>query len=154
MKKFLFSAGTRETATSAGLLILRLGIGTLIAIHGLQKVKGWEEIAKGWQSPNFIPVRWMSPPVSLGALVFAELVCGLLLVFGLLTRPAAAILAFAMGVAAFYAHANDPWMMGGGAAKEPALLYLIASLALLAAGAGRFSADAAIHKEKRRWGSR
>jgi putative oxidoreductase len=154
MKKFLFSSGTREAAASAGLLILRLGMGTLIAIHGLGKVKGWGEMAKTWKSPDFIPVSWMSPPVSLGALVFAELVCGILLVIGLLTRPAAATLAFAMAVAAFYAHATDPWMMGSGAAKEPALLYLIFALALLAAGAGRFSADAAIHKEKRRWGGR
>jgi uncharacterized membrane protein YphA (DoxX/SURF4 family) len=59
-----------------------------------------------------------------------------------------------MGVAAFYAHANDPWMMGAGAAKEPALLYLIASLALLTAGAGRLSLDAVLDKGKRRFGGR
>lgn len=154
MKKALFSVGTRETTASLGLLILRLGVGTLIAIHGLGKVSGWSGMMKGWHSPDFIPLRWMSAPVSLGALVFAELVCGTLLVFGLLTRPAAAVLAFAMGVAAFHAHAADPWMLGSGAAKEPALLYLISALALLAAGAGRFSADAALDKGKRRWGGR
>lgn len=152
MKKVLLAPGPRDTAASLGLLVMRLGAGVLISLHGWGKVAGWSAILKNWQSPAFPPLSWMSAPVSLGALVFAELVCGILIVAGLATRPAAAILGFAMAVAAFYAHANDPWLLGGGAAKEPALLYLIFSLTLVLTGAGRFSADAQFQKEKRRFG--
>jgi putative oxidoreductase len=153
MKKFLFSAGPRDTPTSIGLLVMRVGIGTMMAVgHGFSKLSNWSDNVAGWKSPDFPPLSWMSPQVSFGALVFAELVCGALIVVGLVTRPAAAVLGFAMAVAAFYAHAADPWFLGKGGAKEPALLYLIFALALLAAGAGRFSVDAAVTREKRRWG--
>ena len=55
--------------------------------------------------------------------------------------PVAIATAVTMGVAAFLIHANDPWTMGGGASKEPALLYLIGFLPLFFTGAGRFSVD-------------
>jgi len=73
-----------------------------------------------------------------------------LLVLGLLTRPAAFLVGFAMVVAAFQVHAADPFFMAGGAAKEPAILYLIPCLVLILTGAGNFSLDSLVFKEKRR----
>jgi len=47
-------------------------------------------------------------------------------------------------VAAVAVNGADPWMMGAGRSKEPALLYLVPFLALVFTGPGRFSIDALI----------
>jgi uncharacterized membrane protein YphA (DoxX/SURF4 family) len=58
-------------------------------------------------------------------------------------------------VAAFQIHSGTPWFLGPGveAAKEPALLYLIPMIALIFSGAGAYSLDAGLYREKRsrRW---
>ena len=73
--------------------------------------------------------------------VFCEVVCAVLLIVGLLTRPASLGLVFTMAVAGFVVHGADPLFMGGGPSKEPALLYLAAYLLLLFTGPGRYSLD-------------
>jgi putative oxidoreductase len=55
---------------------------------------------------------------------------------GLATRFAALNWFITMCVAAFIAHGADPLNK-----KEPALLFLIPAVTLMATGAGRFSAD-------------
>jgi putative oxidoreductase len=78
----------------------------------------------------------------------AEFGCALLVVLGLMTRLAAIPLVFTMSVAAFIVHRADPWTMGAGASKEPAMLFLIPFLALAFTGAGRFSLDAKLFGRK------
>lgn len=147
--KFLFDCGTRDNVASAGLFVLRVGIGLMIMIgHGIPKIGKFEDMKDNWTVPDLLP--FLSPPVSMIMTIFAEVGCGALLVLGLATRPAAFILGFAMVVAAFQVHAADPLFMGGGAAKEPAILYLIPCVALIIAGAGGWSVDRLIYKEKKR----
>jgi putative oxidoreductase len=152
MKTFLFDCGSRDAGTSLGLLFLRVGTGLLMFFgHGLGKLQGFAEKSKGFPVPDFFPLKYMSSPFSLGATIAAEVGCAALIVLGIATRPAAFILAFTMTVAAFNIHASGPWFMAGGAgAKEPALLFLIPCIALLLSGAGAFSGDAMILKERRR----
>lgn len=155
MKKFFFDCGTRDTTASVALLALRVMIGLMMFIgHGLPKLQGFSSIKK-WYVPDFFPLHYMSPSVSLVATIIAELGASALIILGLATRPAAFVLGFAMVVAAFGVHGADPWFMGPGvpAAKEMALLYLIAMIAIILAGGGAFSLDAAIHKDgkRRRW---
>lgn len=152
MKKFLFDCGTRDTSISLGLLILRIGTGLLMLFgHGLGKLQGFAEKKSGFPVPDFFPLKYMSPSVSLVAAIGAEVGCAALLVLGLATRPAAFILAFTMTVAAFNILAAGPLFMSGGpGAKEPALLFLIPCVALLLSGAGSFSIDAMILKDRRR----
>src|SRR5690348_4456218 len=64
-----------------------------------------------------------------------------LAVMRLLTRPAAAVLAFNMAVAAFITLLHAPFVSSQGPSKEAALLYLLPALLLLAIGAGRYSFD-------------
>ena len=74
-----------------------------------------------------------------------ELVCGALVVIGLLTRPAAFLLSGVMAVAYFYAHAPGgfyPILNGG----ELAVLYCFIFLYLAAAGAGPWSLDRILRK--------
>jgi putative oxidoreductase len=73
----------------------------------------------------------------------AEFFGGLALVLGLLVRPAAAALAFAMLIAVFAVHFGKGFFLDKGG-YEYALALFAASVSLLFAGAGRFSADAAL----------
>ena len=68
---------------------------------------------------------------------------GLALIFGLLVRPAAAALAFAMVVAIFSVHIDKGLFMAGNG-YEFALALLAASASLLFTGAGRASVDAVL----------
>lgn len=151
MKAALFGSGTRDTVASWGLLVLRVLTGLMMAVgHGWPKVAAFEKLKDEWFVPAFLP--FLSPPVSLLLTIGAELVAASLLVIGLMTRPAAAVLAFTMAVAAFAVLAQAPFFMGPGvsSAKEPALLYVIPALVLLITGAGTKSVDALISKPKRR----
>jgi putative oxidoreductase len=79
---------------------------------------------------------------------FGEFGGGLLLALGLLTRFGALLVITVMAVALTKVHLHDPWFtpLTGGAAKEPALLYLLPAVALLFTGAGRFSLDAVFRR--------
>lgn len=152
MKKFFFDCGTRDATASLGLLVLRVGIGLLMFLgYGLGKIQDFADKKDGFPVPGFWPLKHMSPPVSLMATIGAEVVCAILIIIGLATRPAAFVLAFTMTVAAFDIHGSGPWFMSGGpGSKELALLFLVPCIAILLAGAGSYSADAVIHKEGRR----
>jgi putative oxidoreductase len=112
--------------------ILRMVAGFLILQHGTQKLFGF-------------PANQPSPPVELlsrlGLASVIEIVCGLLLILGLFTRPAAFVLAGEMAVAYFIAHVPRgllPLLNGG----EPAVLNCFIFLYLCVAGAGPWSLDA------------
>lgn len=152
MKKIFFDCGTRDATASAGLLVLRVCIGTMMLVgHGLVKLEKYADLKDKWAVPNVWPLSHLSPPLSLICTLGAEIGAAAFLIFGLMTRPAAFVLGFAMTVAAFQVHAGGPWFMGAGdGPKEPALLYLIPAIVLIITGGGSYSLDALISKEKRR----
>lgn len=151
MKKFFFDCGTREASASLGLLVLRVSIGSMMLFgHAWAKFGMFAQAKDEWPVPGIFPLNRLSPPVSMIASIAIEAGASTLLILGLLTRPAAFLLGFAMVVAAFQVHGGDPFFMAGGAAKEPAILYLIPCLVLILTGAGNFSLDSLIFKEKRR----
>lgn len=133
---------------SIGLLILRLGVGGFMLTHGWGKL---QMMLAGDFDQFGDPIGLGSGP-SLVLVFFAEFVCALLVIIGLATRIAAVPIVFAMAVAAFVVHGSDPWTMGPGASKEPALLFLSAFLALFFTGAGRISVDALIWSRRERTG--
>jgi len=154
MKKLLFDCGTRDSLAAPGLLFLRVSVGLMMLIgHGIPKIQKFGQMKDSFYVPDFFPLYFMSPMVSLIGLILAEVVAAAMIVLGLMTRPAAFILGFAMVVAAFGRHAADPWFFAGGPAKELALMYVIPAIALILTGAGSYSLDAAIYKEgrRRRW---
>jgi putative oxidoreductase len=140
-----------ELASSAGLLILRVGIAGYMVTHGWGKFQMALAGNFEWADPI-----GLGPTLSLLLVTFAEFFCAILIILGLATRLAAVPLVFAMGVAAFVAHANDPWTMGAAAqlymageaeswaSKQPALMFGIAFLALIFTGPGKFSLDAIV----------
>ena len=156
MKKFFFDCGTRDTTASLGFLALRILVGLMMLIgHGIPKIQNFTGILKsGFYQPDIFPLSLMSPQVSLLMTIGAEAAASCLLVLGLMTRPAAFVFSFAMVVAAFGAQGADPWFSTGpGPSKELALMYLIPMIAIILAGGGGYSLDAAIYKEskRRRW---
>jgi putative oxidoreductase len=121
-----------------GLLLFRLFIGLVMAFaHGLGKLPPNEQLIGGVAALGFpIPVlfAWMA--------ALSEFLGGLLIAAGLFTRHAALFLGFTMFVAAFGAHAQDPFQN-----KEMALLYLISCVLLVFCGAGKYSLDRSLRKK-------
>lgn len=153
MKKFFFDCGTRDSLASAGLFILRISFGLMMLLgHGIGKIQKFDQLKDSWYVPDFIPLKWMSPPVSLIATIVAEVAVPILLILGIATRPAAFVLAFTMVIITVDIHQSEPWFLSRTVkeAKELSLLYLMPMLVLIVTGAGSWSADAALYQEKRR----
>ena len=101
---FLFGKSTGEGTASLGLLILRVAAGVLMMTHGWSKIQNFE----GMVESGFDPVG-MGATLSVVMLIGAEFIAALFIVLGLLTRLSAVPLIVAMRVAAFVAHASDPF---------------------------------------------
>jgi putative oxidoreductase len=120
--------------------IMRLLVGLMFACHGAQKILGW--------FPD--PRHAAAPLDTMGMLSgWIELVGGLLIAFGLLTRIAAFISSGEMAVAFFMVHwpfvftpieKIVPRVNGG----ESAVIYCWVFLFIFFYGAGRWSIDAMI----------
>lgn len=141
MKSLLFNSGQHTASSSFGLLAARVSLGLFMLIgHGWHKVSAFSDIAAKFQEGMGIP-PWLT-----ACAVAAEVIGAALIVAGLATRPAALMLVATMAVAAFMGQAAAPVFTGPnvGAAKEPALLYLIGFTVLVFTGAGLFSVDAQV----------
>jgi putative oxidoreductase len=155
MKKFFFDCGTRDSTASFGLFFLRVSVGLMMLIgHGIPRMQNFAKMKDSFPVPSFMPLNFMSPPISLVACIGGEVIASALLILGFMTRPAAFVFCFTMIVAAFDIHLGDPWFSGKtGPSKELALIYLFSILPIILAGAGSYSLDAAIYKgeKRRRW---
>jgi len=133
MKK-LFAPGNDSSLTSLGLLALRFFFGlTMLLHHGLDKLEKFNTLGSGFPDPLGVGHK-----ASLALTVFAEVAAAALLAAGLLTRFAAVVLAFEMGVAFVAIHKMT---LGGPMPGEFAFVYFGAYLTLLFAGGGTFSLD-------------
>ena len=125
-------ASTLETRAAPVLLaVLRVVSGALFLAHGLIKVFGFPAGAQPGQQA-------LLSLFGIGGLI--EVVTGVLLIAGLLTRPAAFIASGQMAVAYWMFHAPAsffPAVNGG----DAAILYAFIFLYIAAAGPGAFSVD-------------
>jgi len=142
------SALKKLLASNAGFapLALRLPISIIFMAHGSQKLFGWFG-GYGLQGTG----QWMAsigvePGVLMAFLAGSgEFFGGLFILIGLLTRPAAAVLAFTMIVAIFSTHfSNGLFLSNGG--YEFGLALLAASVSLAISGAGKLSVDSLLSK--------
>lgn len=124
----------------AMLALLRVAAGVMFMQHGAQKLFG---VLGGMGGPG------QTAPVAslMGLAGILEFLGGLLIVFGLLTRPVAFVLAGQMAVAYFTAHLpNSFWpILNQG---ELAALYCFVFLYFSARGGGRYSVDAMIGRDR------
>lgn len=136
-------------STEAGFapLALRIPIGIIYMAHGSQKLFGWFG-GYGLEGTG----QWMAsigiePGVLMAFLAGSgEFFGGLLLLIGLLTRPAAFVTAFAMIVAILSVHIGNGLFIANNG-YEFGLALLAASVSLLISGAGKASIDASISKK-------
>lgn len=122
-----------NTSMDFGVLLLRLGVGSMMLVHGIPKLMmlfsgNWAAFADPLGIGNFL---------SLLLCVGAEVGCSVLLFFGLFTRLAALLLIINMCVALFLVLGLSGW--GG---QELAAIYLLIYLTLFYTGPGKFSLDA------------
>lgn len=140
IRRFLFSGPGGATAfADLGLLLFRVFIGLALAFgHGIGKLPPSERFIAGVAEMGFPAATFFG-----WASGFAEFGGGLLIVLGLLTRPAALLVAINLSVVVFIRQAGDPFR-----AQELAMLYLAAAAMLLFTGAGRYSLDEALRKSR------
>jgi putative oxidoreductase len=131
------------TTTTAGLdtLPLRVGTGVVFAAHGAQKLFGWFggyglEGTAGWMASIGLEPGLPMAVMAGGAEFFG----GLLLIIGLLVRPAALMLAITMVVAIVTVHLSNGLFMANNG-YEFGLVLLAVSVGLVFRGAGSCSAD-------------
>ena len=135
-----------KTSAPASVLLVRLAVGAIFLSEGVQKFLFPLELGAGRFAKIGIPA-----PDALAPFVGAvEIACGLLILFGLLTRLAAVPLVFDMLVA--ISTTKIPLLLKSGfwaAAHEARVDFamLLGLLFLLAAGAGPLSADARLSSE-------
>lgn len=118
--------------THTVLLILRIGISSLMLVHGLPKLN----MLFAGEAHHFPAIMGMSPTLSLVLAVLAEVGCSILVLVGLGTRLAVIPLIITMLVAVLYVHSADPF-----SAQELGIHYVLVYAALLVMGSGRFSVD-------------
>ncbi len=135
MKKLLstkYSAGAFSTA----MLVLRLGVGILMLMHGYNKLMKFSTMKN-----EFMNFMGIGSTMSLALVVFAEFFCSIFLILGLFTRLATIPLIIATCVMVFMVHNGDVFGKG-----ETATLYLISYIVILLVGPGRASVDSMIGK--------
>lgn len=123
-----------------GLLIMRLGAGSLILTHGYPKLMRFF----GDAPIKFMDFLGLGPVVSLSLAVFAEFFCAILIIIGFKTRLATVPLMVTMLTAALVAHAGDPF-----GRKELPLLFFFMFLSIMIFGAGKFSIDGMIKRKSK-----
>jgi putative oxidoreductase len=122
------------------LTALRIVTGFLFVQHGYPKLFGSLPGSGEAEGPaELLSIIWVS-----GVL---EVVGGLLILLGLLTRPVAFILAGEMAVAYFWRHAPRGFWPGSNNG-ELAALYCFVFLYLCAAGGGEWSLDAWLRRRR------
>lgn len=136
----IFSSGTTKANIDYATLLLRISAGSFMIIgHGAGKFSKFFSD----QPIEFVDPFGISATATLGLVVFAEIVCSVLILFGLMTRLALIPLILTMAYAAFVTHGADPF-----GKKEMALLYWVIFIALLLLGPGKFSLDRMIRKRR------
>ena len=123
---------------NTGLLILRVGIGAMMMVHGFPKLAGgtemWTGVGKsmGLIGIDFLPIFW-------GFMAAAtETIGGFLLILGLFFRPANMLLVFTMIIAALV-HLSDPKQ--GLKEASHAIELGIIFFSLIFIGPGKYSID-------------
>lgn len=147
MNKLFALLSQNPSAAQTGNLLLRVPVGLIFAAHGAQKLFGWFGGYGLTATAGWMESIGLTPGLPLALLAgSAEFFGGLLLVLGLLTRPAALALAVTMLVAIFSVHWQNGFFMSNNG-YEFALALLAATIALAASGAGKVALDNFINKK-------
>ncbi len=123
-----------KKSADIGILIIRVFAGLLMLTHGIPKLG----LLLSGNSQSFLnPIGIGSTP-SLLLCVIAEVLCSVLIIFGVFTKAAGAVLCVNMAVALIYLCESGAKF---GEGIELAALYLVIFAALALIGGGEYSLD-------------
>ena len=120
-----------------GLLILRLGIGTMIVLHGWPKLAGgihqWEKLGKalGTLGISFFPAFWGFSSA------MVETLGGVLFAIGFCFRPVSILMTLNFAVATAFLYKTSPQYIEWSRPAEMLILFF----SLIFIGAGKYSVD-------------
>jgi putative oxidoreductase len=126
-----------------GLLAVRIAVGVVFIAHGLDKLGDLQGTEGFFESLGIPAAGFMAPLVA-----YTEVIGGGALILGLLTPLAGTALAIDMLVAFATVHAGKGIFVADGG-WELVMLLGVAAGALVAAGPGRISVDAALRLPQR-----
>ncbi len=137
--KALFATNTASISTSYGLLILRLAGLSLFLKHGWEKLSGYSTMVQHFPDPIHVGAH-----AGLAFALLSDGICSVLVLIGLATRPASAVILFNLSVAFTFVHHaayfSNPHV-------EVVALCILIFATLLFTGPGRFSVDARLEKK-------
>jgi len=133
--------------TDLALLLIRLTVGAVFFAHGAQKVFGW--FGGPGLKQTVVIMSQSYPPIVAYLVSFGELTAGLGLIFGFLTRIAAAGMFIEMLGAVFLVHWRAGFFSRNKGFEFPLTLCLV-SLAIMLEGGGAFSLDAKLKRNRTR----
>lgn len=122
---------------NTGLLILRIGLGVMMMVHGLPKIMGgptgWEGLGGSMKviGIGFLPTFWGFMAA------ISEGLGGFLLILGLFFRPVNLLLVFTMIIAALVHFGKGDGLDGASHAIELGIVFL----SLIFIGPGKYSID-------------
>jgi putative oxidoreductase len=128
--KALFATNTGPRSISCGLLVLRAAGLSLFLKHGLEKLTGYSTMVQHFPDPIHIGAH-----AGLAYALLSDGICSVLVVIGLATRPASAVILINLLTVFFFVHH-----------AELVSLYIIIFATLMVTGPGRFSIDAHLHR--------
>lgn len=134
----------RLTATTASWVPfpLRLALGTIMFVHGAQKIFGaWGGMGLSRWIAGVAPLGLEPSWAWLAAAAFSEFIGGALVLLGFYTRLGAFFIACTMAVAVFGFHWPRGFFMSNGGFEYPFALLGMA-IALIVSGGGNASLDA------------
>ena len=133
--------GFFERHREYGAVFVRLVVGFILVYGTQDNVFSQKQML---EFRDFLAARGVPFPLVAAHLsVYAQFVCGILYVVGLLVRPAALVMVINFVAALAIAHLNGPFD-----AARPALCMLFCSLFLLFNGAGALSLDNSLTKRR------
>ncbi len=122
------------SSKDSALLVMRVGFGlSLFLKHGLEKLTGYSQMVTHFPDPIGI-----GPHASLAFALLSDGICSLLVILGLGTRWAALVITVNVAVAFTFVHHMAFFTVPH---VEIVFAYIVAFLAILIAGPGRFSLD-------------
>ncbi|QKN82567.1 DoxX family protein [Scandinavium goeteborgense] len=135
VKSLFMDRRQTRTGDDLGKLLLRLAVGGLMLFHGLHKLfHGVDGIS------GMLVAKGLPGFIAYGVLI-GEVVAPCLIVLGILTRPAALVLALTMVVAWLMVGTGKTFALDavGAWAIESLVYYFIGALAIVCLGAGRYA---------------
>jgi putative oxidoreductase len=135
VKSLLIAVNEKLTCDDTGKLLLRLAVGGLMLFHGLHKaIDGVGGIA------GMLVAKGLPGFIAYGVLV-GEVIAPILIILGILTRPAALVLAFTMVVAWLMVGTGKTFALDavGAWAIESLVYFFVGALVVAFLGAGRYA---------------